>query len=215
MKQPFFSMIAVGLGLMIVAGHADAQPFDHLKCHKVKDPHKIKGTFDPAPALQPAFEDAGCKIGRAKLFCVPTEKNNVATQPPPFFPGLGGQDLTNDFLCYRAKCPALPPDTDVTDQFIDRTLTKMKTQLFCTPAYKIPPTTTTTLPPPPPCGSATVQECDGTCPVGQMCEPIGGSCTCIPSNGPCAVVGLAPECVGECAPTQACFDVAGACMCGP
>lgn len=219
MKTFVFAVLTACLAIVLSAAGAAAQPFDHLKCHKVKDSYKIKGTFDPSPALQSDFEDQGCTIGKAKLFCVPTEKNNVQTVPMPLFPGLGGQDLTNDFICYRAKCPTLPPDKVVTDQFIDRALTKMKTQLFCTPAYKGPPPTTTTTVPTtyPACSSATVQQCDGTCPVGDMCEPIGGSCVCIAANGPCASVGVPPECVGECGPTQACVVdlVAGACICAP
>ena len=217
MKTYLRAVVAASVGVVLLVGPAGAQPFDHLKCHKVKDPHKIKGTFDPSPALQPDFEDQGCKIAKAKLFCVPTEKNNVQTQPPPLFPGLGGQDLTNDFLCYRVKCPSLPPDTVVTDQFIDRTLTKMKTQFFCTPAYKGgPPTTTTTTTTTTtstttttmgsnPCSVDPAGMCDGVCPIqGDKClhDPATGICDCQPQSAQCAYDSVTGTCGGLCMNTN-------------
>ena len=55
---------------------ADAQIPDHLKCYKVKDPLKLAGTVD---LDTPQFGvDSGCKISKAKLFCVPATKTNVA-----------------------------------------------------------------------------------------------------------------------------------------
>src|SRR5262245_14520911 len=64
--------------LAVGPGPASMQTlFDHLKCHTVHDPLRLEATAD-LPAVQPEFADQGCKVGRAKLFCVPTGKENVA-----------------------------------------------------------------------------------------------------------------------------------------
>ena len=213
---------ALAVGMALAFGQApfvDAQPFDHLKCHKVKDPHKMKGTFDPAPALQPAFADQGCKIVRAKFFCAPVEKNNVQVNPPPAFPALGGQDLTNDFTCYKIKCPTQPPDTVVTDQFASRTLTKMKAQLLCVPTYKgvlTTTTSTTTTTTPTPCLNQTAPMCNGPCPDPlDTCVSVAGTTTC-ECTRPCGVDATG-QCSGDCPiPTDVCTQLAdGTCDCGP
>jgi len=206
------AVLVVGMALAFgQASFVDAQPFDHLKCHKVKDPHKMKGTFDPAPALQPAFADQGCKIVRAKFFCAPVEKNNVQVNPPPAFPALGGQDLTNDFTCYKIKCPTQPPDTVVTDQFASRTLTKMKAQLLCTPTYKgvvTTTTSTTTTTTPTPCLNQTAPMCNGPCPDPlDTCVSVVGATTC-ECRHPCGIDATG-QCSGDCSvPTDVCTQLA-------
>src|SRR5262245_30080034 len=65
--------VAAAVVVSAVVGPAAAQ--DHLKCYKVKDPAKIKGTVDlttPSFGLEP-----GCKVGGAKYFCTPATKSNV------------------------------------------------------------------------------------------------------------------------------------------
>ena len=234
MRKSALVLLAGFAVVVLSAAAADAQPtFDHLKCHKIKDPHKLKGTFDPSPALQPAFADQGCKIGRGKLFCAPVEKNNVQTKPAPQFPALGGQDLTNDFICYKIKCPSFPPDTAVTDQFASRTLFKMKAQLLCVPAVKGDATTTTTTTTvtvmttttsttttlPNTCQSSTPPQCGGPCPnPDDKCVPVPGTtiCDCEPAATPCGLDPTVGICSGDCPVAgDVCRTFANGCDCVP
>jgi len=85
--------------LAVSPGPASLQTlFDHLKCHTVRDPLRLEATAD-LPALQPEFADQGCKVGRAKLFCVPTGKENVAPAPPG--PAIIAQPLQEEYVCPR------------------------------------------------------------------------------------------------------------------
>jgi hypothetical protein len=133
------SWLFVSMVLCLCAGPASAQfgPLaDHLECYKVSDPLKLVGIVDlssPQFGLQP-----GCKIGKAKLFCVPTRKLVVQVTPNTPVAILGDQQV-DDRICYKIKCPvAIIPDKDVVDQFGMRVLTKFKASLLCTPARKQP-----------------------------------------------------------------------------
>ena len=146
--------------LVMVSAPARAQgtpPFDHLKCHTVKDKTHFVGSVD-LDALQPDFSDTGCKlVGQAKYFCVPVTKKNV--QPPPPRPDVVGQTLQVDFTCYKLKCPIKPPDHDVVDQFGYRHQSKYKTDLLCVPTLKG-------------CQSTGPHMCGGGCPIaGEVCLP--------------------------------------------
>ena len=78
----------------------------------------------------------GCKIGKAKLFCVPATKLNPQVKTnldPPAFP-VEGVPIAFDQICYQIKCPKpFPEDQVVTDQFATRNISKLKPQLLCTP----------------------------------------------------------------------------------
>ncbi len=133
---------ALSLSLLPRSVGAQVLPFpaigDHVKCYKVKDPLKLTGTVD---LFAPQFGlESGCRIGRAKLFCVPVKKRVV--QVTPSTPtGVTGQALREDRLCYPIRCPApVPPlpARDVVDQFGRRTVTAFKAFLLCTPALKEP-----------------------------------------------------------------------------
>jgi hypothetical protein len=139
--RPVVMCVAV---LLSGAGVAHGQALDHLKCHKVKDPlHLPRTTADLPTDLQPEFAASGCQILKPKFFCVPVAKQNVVPAPPR--PDIVGQDLSNDFICYKIKCPTQPGDHQVTDQFGTRTQTKFKTSMLCVPAVKgAAPTTTST-----------------------------------------------------------------------
>src|SRR3954470_6207194 len=105
------------------AGSAPAQPVnDHLKCYRVQDPLKLSGVVDlsgPQYGLE-----AGCKISRPLLFCVPVTKTvksafDTSTKPPtPITPlPVTGPD-PGDRICYRIACPPGPSISQmVTDQF--------------------------------------------------------------------------------------------------
>lgn len=134
--------LVAALSLFLLPHTVGAQllPFpaigDHVKCYK--DPLKLTGTVD---LLAPQFGlESGCRIGRAKLFCVPVKKRVI--QVTPSTPtGVTGQALREDRLCYPVRCPTpVPPlpARDVVDQFGRRTVTSFKAFLLCTPALKEP-----------------------------------------------------------------------------
>lgn len=139
-----------------------------LTCYKTKDALKLAGTAD---LDTPQFGvDPGCKISKAKLFCVPATKTSVsvldkatgmAISPLP----LSRAPQPGDQICYKIKCPTPLPIADqvVTDEFGSRTLAKFKGSMLCTPAVK------------------GVAYCgDGTIDAGEQCEPTdlaGASCT--------------------------------------
>ncbi|MFQ5478204.1 MAG: hypothetical protein ACE5E4_06265 [Candidatus Binatia bacterium] len=240
MKRISLTMLLVAVMLAFPVREANAQLlFDHLKCYKVKDNAKFVAEAT-LTALQAQFGVQDCAIkGRAKMFCVPADKQvtkfSDRTKPPLTPASFPGQELSDDRICYRLKCPkvAIQPET-VTDQFGTRDVEKFKPMMLCTPAYKGAPATTTTTAPPatttttttttvqqdfPPCEGVSGPLCDGTCPAGLMCveEPPGsGACTCAPSTPQeiCGFVGP-PFCWGECAPNQACAEHMGGCMCMP
>jgi hypothetical protein len=108
--------------------------FDHLECFKPKDTVKLKAVTDlVGPGVYAA---TGCKLGPAKKYCTPVIKQ-VTTSNVPVVP-LPGQNLTNDFICYKMKCPKVALTQGVADQFGTRTLTKLKQQELCVPAQKTP-----------------------------------------------------------------------------
>jgi hypothetical protein len=145
MAKPWLATVAL---LPLLGGSGSAQVADHLKCYRVKDPLRLGGTVD---LDTPQFGlDAGCRISKAKLFCVPATKTNVAVtdkatkQPITPLPVTGPDP--GDRICYTVKCPAGVGDQEVTDQFGTRTVSKLQASLVCVPAVKGVPTTTTTLP---------------------------------------------------------------------
>ncbi|TFH25602.1 MAG: hypothetical protein E4H03_00280 [Myxococcales bacterium] len=176
MKRLIVTMMSfIFLATVMPASVAMAQN-DHLSCYKIKDSTKFSALADLSTLVQdPPFPPAaGCKIaGKAKQFCVPVDKNNVqesdAPGPDPnYFIETAGQTLTNDFICYKVKCPKLTApisDTEVTDQFDTRVLTKFKSSTICTPAVKT-------------CGGSEAPQCNGVCPFGDPCIDMGGTCGC-------------------------------------
>ncbi len=187
------ALITVALGA--TAGWAVP---DHLKCYKVKDPLVLQGVVDlysPQFGLEP-----GCKIFKAKLFCVPVTKTVViatnrvtGNQITPLL--VAGRD-PGDRICYKIKCltPG-PASQQVTDQFGNRVLTEprplggFKADLLCTPAYK-----GTTF-----CG-------DGTVDAGEECDASAlGGATCQSEGFASGTLACGPGCT---------FDTSG-CGCGP
>jgi hypothetical protein len=133
------SIVALAM-LAVIAAPAQAQVPDHLKCYTIKDPLALAGIVD---LDSPQFGlEAGCRISRAHLFCVPATKTVVSAMDKktgmPISPlPVSGPDA-GDRVCYKIKCPVSPPppppDTVATDQFGTRTLTKFKASWVCAPA---------------------------------------------------------------------------------
>ena len=148
------ALLAAGLVFVFLSVTvAQAQP-DHLHCFKAKDSAKFNATATLS-ALQTQFGfNEECQIkGKGKLFCVPVTKTVTAFEDKSKDGidqvELPGQELEDDRVCYRIKCPKkdIPAQT-VIDQFGTRTMEKFKSQLLCTPAIKgTPPATTTTTTP--------------------------------------------------------------------
>lgn len=221
MKQ---AVVVAALVLTVGASGVRAQMLDHLKCHKMKDPQKLKATVD-FDALQAQFSAQGCTIGKPKFYCVPGTKRNV--QPPEAVVfNVDGQQLENPFICYNAKCPDAPPQNGVTDQFGSRIETGYKSSLICTPAIvgtvtttsTTPGQTTTTVPGGGACGAPLAPECNGTCTTpGNICVSTGSSCGCVanPGHTPCGGVQGPPACSGECTnpSTPWCKTIGSTCSC--
>jgi hypothetical protein len=214
MKRILAKLAAVAGALLLAASAAYGQLPDHLKCYKITDPLKLKGIVDlDSPQFGP---EPGCKIGRAKFFCVNAAKRVVEAMdaatgavivPSP----LTGSPIPVDQICYPIRCkPPFPPDQDVTDQFGRRTVQKLVPSILCGPARKGPP------PPPEPCDQ-TAPQCDGTCPNPlEICTVLPGTtpqCQCV---SPTECGQTFPQCNGVCpatAPDCVPVTVAGASLC--
>jgi hypothetical protein len=166
------------------AGGAGEQVTDHLKCYKIKDAVKLTGVVDLS---SPQFGlEAGCKIGRTALFCVPVSKTvqsvsdrvtGAAITPL----ALSAPPQPGDQVCYKVKCPRPPvaiADQSVTDQFGNRTVGRFKAKLVCSPAVK---------------GTAFCG--DGTIDPSEDCEPgdLGGT-TCASLGFASGTLACAPGC---------------------
>lgn len=134
--------------LFVGATPSPAQTSDHLKCYKVGDSHNYQATANlDTNALQAAAfpGETNCRIVvKSKEFCVPVAKTRfVDFTNPKEAPEveLAGQDLQNDYLCYKVRCDkptVLPPATQlVVDQFGTHTVSGFRTAKVCTPAVKI------------------------------------------------------------------------------
>lgn len=134
------SVVLSLLAIVIGASTALALPND-LQCFKVTNQNlkSLKAVVDlDAPVTGAA---AGCKLTKAKFYCVPTETTVRAgtlldgkrpVTPVPFV-GLP-TDVAQ--LCYGVKCkkPAgVAPDRTVTDAFGVHQLSKLQTSMLCKP----------------------------------------------------------------------------------
>jgi hypothetical protein len=200
--RPIVAAVVV-LGLW--AGVARAQ--DHEKCYQVKDPLKLKGTFDlttPQFGLEP-----GCIVGPTKFFCAPATKSNVAvinakTKLPIAPLPVYAPPAPVDRICYKVKCPIppppFPPDQNVTDQFGNRTVTKFKAYMVCTPAVKGPNF----------CGNGVIdagEDCDGLA-LGACTVGCRANCTCMCATA-CCYVEQPPLAPAKPAPDAECFQYSG------
>lgn len=223
MKTLRLVLLMLAAALVLCAPRLDAQApaagtLDHLLCYTVNDKTKPAALVDINAELQPEFSQFGCKVVKTTKFCVPVTKRVV--QPGTTGPGIVGQPLRDDYICYLVKCPnSAPPIASklVADQFGQRKQEKYKPFELCVPARKGSP----------PCAQiGSGRQCGGVCPNDVAGAPTAcrydtvlKECTCEPQ--PC---GGKPDKSGHCGgacpdPTQACHagvDAAGnkACVCG-
>jgi hypothetical protein len=214
--------VLVVVASLLAVATAHAVTMDHLKCHKMKDPLKLKATAD-LTTTAPEFAAAGCTISKAKLFCVPAGMTNLDPADSQQLT-VNGQELQNAYICYGVKCPTLPPDSQVADDFGVRTETHFQTSFVCAPAIQGTPTTTTTVVGqtttttllPATCGAAAYPECNGPCSSpGSVCGDVGnGHCGCVSGAPACGSYQGPPTCGGTCpAATPWCKDISGTCSC--
>lgn len=137
--------------LLLAATAASAGVPDHMQCYDLANGN-LRGLRGVVDLDTPAFGLApGCKISRAKLYCVP-----AAASVRPGTLSDGGRPVDDvpfpgpaagaDRICYNVQCPhptGAVPDQLVTDRFGTHDLKHLRTELVCTPA------TGGTLPPPP------------------------------------------------------------------
>jgi hypothetical protein len=197
---------AISLGTMLAVGSWYSQavavlpPANHLKCYKIKDPAKIKGTVD---LTTPQFgAEPGCVVGAAKYFCAPASKTNVTVTSAgtPVVPlPLYAPAETFDRICYKVKCPTppppFPPDQNVTDQFGNRTLMKFTAAFMCTPAVVGAGF----------CGNGVIdpgEDCDGAA-LGACTVGCRADCTCMCETACCYVENVASP------PDTQCFQYSG------
>jgi hypothetical protein len=143
MKKSRLVLAAASLAAALTPALSQAQvgnPFDHLKCYKIKDSTpKAKYTADLVPLQNPPFNiEPDCVLkAPAKLFCIPVQKTNV--QPTP--PGAVNGTTAQDYLLYKIKCPNVAVvkggmPLAVADQFAARTILVGAHKLLLVPAFK-------------------------------------------------------------------------------
>jgi len=131
------------LGFALLGSPVGAQPVpDDMQCFKVTDAtlRHLRGTVDlDAPSVGVA---AGCRLSKPKLYCVPAYQH---VQPATLFDGgrpltelpYHGPHAATDRICYEVKCPSgtgTAPNRTATDRFGTHALTRMQTEMVCTPA---------------------------------------------------------------------------------
>src|SRR5262245_31042658 len=123
---------------MVLSGPVPARAVvDHLECFKVADPLVLKGVVD-VDVSRIGTTLTGCKLGSAKLYCVPATRTVISANVPvqPF----DGRPLLDDRICYALRCRNVSPFSHVLeDQFGSHTLGKLRPRLLCTPAVAGPP----------------------------------------------------------------------------
>ena len=214
------------LVFLLAGSRADAQPFDHLLCSRVKDPAPkaaYVASLTPSDAGLPAAPGCIIKVP-AKQLCVDVSKTDVS--PPP--PGAPAGPAAHRYLCYKTKCPRQVVHFPAADQFGSRVVEIRKTGLVCAPlatTTTTTSTTTTSLPASVRCCSLgpgcfdaeetfTTNLCPnlaGTvAPPGQSCDGTTGSCATTGATGQlCCNCPMASFCMeGPIVPLgDLCFDV--------
>jgi hypothetical protein len=131
----------------LASSSAFAQPYDHLKCYKMKDTETFHSANADIGTIEPSFGLQNCRIKKkAKQICIPATKDVteiVDGTDTPFV--VATDDLAFEQVCYKITCPSVTiPDQTVSDQFGTRTVEKLKASTLCVPAVFGPPPTTST-----------------------------------------------------------------------
>lgn len=129
------------LACLFAGSHAYAQPFDHLKCFKMRDQATFSVASVDLDALAAEYGLESCTVrGRAREVCVPVNKAVTAIEDGSLI-SVEGEELTLNRLCYKLNCPDdEQPPLVMSDQFGTRTVTGGKAVKLCTPAILGTPT---------------------------------------------------------------------------
>lgn len=183
-RQLLMMVTLLGTGLVLMtSGHALGQVFeqDHLKCYKVLKDSNPVGSHVVDLLNRQFGEEKECKVNnKAAYLCAPTRKVSVdgsLVENDPF--GFAIDNITDDYLCYKLRCPN-PKETTVVirDQFSvpgqKRELTIKPAQLLCTPVQKLEPPPTT------PCEQSGPPLCGGVCTSPLLkCTATPNGCFCL------------------------------------
>ena len=136
-RAVFVAVVAILAGFLAYTA-ADAQINDHLHCFKIKDELNARVDVTLDGAQFGLFQDCRVKV-KGRQFCVPADK--LVTEPDPDLSPLPlvGEELRDDRICYKVKCPKLDPPIapqEVSDQFGTRIVRGFKTATLCAPAVK-------------------------------------------------------------------------------
>ncbi len=214
------SLLALTLPLLLAAWPVTTAAMDNLSCFHITGGNGPR--LRSRTVLGPEAGSASCILkGAPRIACIATRGTEVT--PPPPDPDQG--TVTENFLCYQAKCPgASLPATEFHDAFGARAATFGGSRFVCVPATTNPasttPTTTTT-PTGPTSTTTTVSgactfrdgRCTGTCPSGGQCGAAVGTGSCECRTVSCGNADT-PDCNGACSsPSEACiFSITG-CSC--
>lgn len=134
--------VAFASAAMTVVLAAPSFADDALQCFRIKDPQRLKGVVDIDTS---AFGlAAGCKIGKAKQYCVPASssvQSATASGVPISLLDIGGPPVGAK-ICYKVRCPKTDKtQEEVSDLFGNRNVQKIKAQTLCVSAVAGPPET--------------------------------------------------------------------------
>lgn len=133
--------------VVLGSSFAFAQPYDHLKCYKMKDTETFHSANADIGTIEPSFGLQNCRIKKkARQICIPATKDVTEITDGTDTPfAVATDDLAFEQVCYKITCPSvtIPPQT-VSDQFGTRTVEKLKASTLCVPAVFGPPPTTST-----------------------------------------------------------------------
>jgi len=129
----FVVVVALVLSLPLLVGGASGDTLDHLKCYRVRDAAE-RASYSAAIATRDPADfptEVGCTIRTpASLLCVAARQIVIS---PATVGGVAGQP-SQDYLCYKMKCPPNRPTLTLTDQFGSHPLRGTHSNLYCTPA---------------------------------------------------------------------------------
>jgi hypothetical protein len=109
---------------------ARSQTNDHMKCYRVSDRGGAVAVVDLETAQFGL--DAGCKLkARSRELCMPAAADVIGAEHVD--PSVTGENLTNERLCYRIRCPKRSlPQVQVADRFGTRAVALGQARRFCT-----------------------------------------------------------------------------------
>lgn len=116
---------------------ARVQRFDDLKCYKVKETAKAFRATGDLSTMEDSTTvalDPGCQItGKVARYCTPASVAVRATDA--VLTEVVGQELRNDFTCYRIKCNTQThSEPHLTDEFGRQMLRRYQTKEVCVTA---------------------------------------------------------------------------------